>query len=328
MNLKAPLKSFLEIGLYERYIGNMVGTRWMTWGPITYKKREEKPAEAKVRNVQRKTGFVRWNRIQIHKEDEKRLLSLIWGNGISKGVKEETKHLQSTSFGIVAIQSTKRPCLNISLCVPDFARCVCVSVGRGHRQFGVHCDPTAGKSPVPTAMIALHPHHSFKHSWSFFTWAELDSNLLKDKNVTFFFPSASFLPCRLSVVCGIGDMYFQTLYCPFLHPSPTSLGPWNSFPLYHFQLLRAFHCMKTRGEKQSVVSHFPLNTNVGHCSLLRVCVWGGGGRRGLCTLGFIMEGKGLCTMRGFQAQRSACWRYLGRQSAFLVLLKVCYHLLM
>lgn len=49
----------------------------MTWGPITYKKREEKPAEAKVRNVQRKTGFVRWNRIQIHKEDEKRLLSLI-----------------------------------------------------------------------------------------------------------------------------------------------------------------------------------------------------------------------------------------------------------
>lgn len=98
----------------------------MTWGPFTCKKREEKPAEAKIRNVQRKTGFVRWNRIQIGKEDEKRLLSLIQGNGISKGVKEETKHLQSTSFGIVAIQSTKGPCLNVSLCAHDFARCVCV----------------------------------------------------------------------------------------------------------------------------------------------------------------------------------------------------------
>lgn len=48
----------------------------MTWGPFTYKKREEKPGEAKIRNVQRKTGFVRCNRIQIGKEDEKRLLSL------------------------------------------------------------------------------------------------------------------------------------------------------------------------------------------------------------------------------------------------------------
>lgn len=49
----------------------------MIWGPFTYKKREEKPGEAKIRNVQRTTGFVRWNRIQIGKEDEKRLLSLI-----------------------------------------------------------------------------------------------------------------------------------------------------------------------------------------------------------------------------------------------------------
>lgn len=84
----------------------------------------------------------------------------------------------------------------------------------------------------------------------------------KAKNVTFFFSVC--VPASLQAQAwSIGDISLQRPYCPFLYP----FSPCPLFLLVHpLELLRAFPCMNTTGETQSVISHFLLNMNVGHCS--------------------------------------------------------------
>ena len=102
----------------------------------------------------------------------------------------------------------------------------------------------------------------------FFTWAELDCNLLQSQECNLVFSLHPSLPGGSGVVCRVGDFYSRTLDCPFLPPFPTSSGPdlSPSLPLSAPQSLSLY---ENSGQNQPVIISFLLTRSVGHCSVFQ-----------------------------------------------------------
>lgn len=142
---------------------------------------------------------------------QRRLTSQTEGNVISRGVKEETPYLEHFIWNSCHSFSKEAQPEHFTETMTFLG----IRWGLHPVWFGVHCDPHSwqgSSSSVLAEVMALHPYHSFKHPWSFFTWAELDFNFLEGWDCDFSHPLWS----RWHL--------FQNLVLPISPPSPYLVG--------------------------------------------------------------------------------------------------------